>query len=171
MACTRQAEAEVVVAVAGIVPVAVRRTAVDGVVVPGAAANNPVGARFPSALDERVYHHPPPQRQGVCMGGMGEQARSGPRQIGKLDPSFPVRTLPRMQLTAEAAQAAPIQADQARIDTEAKKWNPLGNRRQQGGPILELQGHAVPQEVADLRKPEMQGRVVPASVRDPLTTG
>jgi cobalt-zinc-cadmium efflux system protein len=51
MGCTREAEAEVVVAVGRLVPVAVRRTAVVGVVVPGVAPDDPVGARFPSAGD------------------------------------------------------------------------------------------------------------------------
>ena len=59
--CTRKAETEVVVAVRWIVPVAVRRAAVVGVVVPGAAANDTVGARFPSAVDHINPRHPAAQ--------------------------------------------------------------------------------------------------------------
>ncbi len=44
VACAQKAKAQVVVAVAGVVPVAVRRPAVLGGVVPRAAAMNPVRA-------------------------------------------------------------------------------------------------------------------------------
>ena len=45
---TSETKRQVVVAVAGVVVVAVRRPRVPGVVVPGAAAINPVGARIAS---------------------------------------------------------------------------------------------------------------------------
>jgi hypothetical protein len=51
----KKAKAEVVVAVAGVVVVAIRRPAVPGVVVPATAANDPVGAitdRYP--LEEHL---------------------------------------------------------------------------------------------------------------------
>ena len=46
MFCAQQAETEVIVAVAGVVVVAVRRPAVDGGVVPTAAPIHPVRASF-----------------------------------------------------------------------------------------------------------------------------
>ena len=74
VSCTREAEAEVVVAVRRLVPVAVRRTAVVGVVVPGAAAHNPVGARIPSAIDDASRQDLAAHAIGIGMRDMGEQA-------------------------------------------------------------------------------------------------
>jgi len=73
--CTREAETEVVVAVRRLVPVAVRRAAVVGFVVPGAAADHPVGARVPSAGEDARIGNLPAQAERIAMRHMGEETR------------------------------------------------------------------------------------------------
>ena len=96
--CTRKAKAQVVVAVVGLPVVAIRRTAVLGVVVPAAATPHPVGARLLSAQIQRISRHGPPQMQGTGMAYMRKQAGDGNAQVFHAEPACPVSLFPTAHL-------------------------------------------------------------------------
>ena len=82
---TREAETERVVALGRLVPVAVRRAAVVRIVVPGAATDNPVGARFPSAADHARTQRTTAQAPRIRVADMGKQAGTAMTKLAWID--------------------------------------------------------------------------------------
>ena len=136
MTCTRKAETEVVVAVRRVVVVAVGRAAVVGIVVPGAAANDMVGARIPSAVDNVNARHPAAQAVGVGVGDMGEQAGRRGGKGGMVHQPFGMAVFQRQRLAAEALPGAPVQTNQSGIDANPQERDAFRHRCQQGGFFL-----------------------------------
>jgi len=91
---TRKPKTEIVVAVAGVVVVAVRRATVPGGVVPATAPDHPVAARVPSDQHWRVVEQPLAEAPGIDPPQVGVDARHRGGEGRKFQPARLVDSFP-----------------------------------------------------------------------------